>query len=774
MSHSKGIYDTDLHFVIDPVTRTIRNESGKVTIIQYDHNSERFTFEIPRYIDGHDMSECNRVEVHYNNIATGQTNRGLYEVTDLQVSPEDSRYVICSWLISQNATRLVGRLAFVVRFACVTLDEEEGGEDDYAWNTSPYGDIKIVSGIYNTEEVVYEYADVLMQWKQDLIDAGIIETIEQTKTSTDDNGVNELTVRMTDGKKYLFEVRNGSRGSIGPQGYSAYEIAAQHGFEGSEAEWNAAVNEARVAAETAAANAKESETNSAVSETNAKASEQAAYNSSVNSANSATASANSASASAASETNAKASELAAKESETKAKSSEDNAKQSELNAATSASNALVSENAAKESEGKAKQSELNAKSSEDKAKQFELNAATSAANALTSEINAKTSEEASKESETNAATSAANALTSETNAKSSEDKAKQSETNAALSEANAAVSAANASTSETNARASEQAAKQSELNAKSSEDLAKQSETNAATSATNAKASEQSAKQSELNAKSSEDNAKLSETNSAASALAASTSETNAVKSEQNTKRSEQAAATSAENSANSATNAATSETNAANSELNANTSAANAAESASSAETSATAAANSARDAQANADNLNVDLVHARVDLKADNLYFDPATKLLYLTSDGEIIGDGVAITVSDAVPPEYTMTLMNLMDNNILSVSGDAQVVLEFSYSSVNSEGGNDGPGSGVVVINNVEQITLFIAQGANTFDVTNYLIRGVNTVKIEVTNSEGTIRSITYVINTHVGTVSDWVTEEDIEAMFAGTYI
>ena len=112
MSHSNGSYDTDLHFVIDPVTRTVRNESGKVTIIQYDHNSERITFEIPRYIDGHDMSECNRVEVHYNNIATSQTNRGLYEVTDLQVSPDDSRYVTCSWLISQNATRLVGRLAF--------------------------------------------------------------------------------------------------------------------------------------------------------------------------------------------------------------------------------------------------------------------------------------------------------------------------------------------------------------------------------------------------------------------------------------------------------------------------------------------------------------------------------------------------------------------------------------------------------------------------------------------------------------------------------------
>lgn len=43
-----------------------------------------------------------------------------------------------------------------------------------------------------------------------------------------------------------------------PRGYSAYEIAAQHGYVGTEAEWNAAVNAARVAAEEAAVAASDS------------------------------------------------------------------------------------------------------------------------------------------------------------------------------------------------------------------------------------------------------------------------------------------------------------------------------------------------------------------------------------------------------------------------------------------------------------------------------------------------------------------------------------
>ena len=48
MAHIHSVYDNDTHFKIDPATRQISNESGKVVLMQNDHNSERFTFEIPR------------------------------------------------------------------------------------------------------------------------------------------------------------------------------------------------------------------------------------------------------------------------------------------------------------------------------------------------------------------------------------------------------------------------------------------------------------------------------------------------------------------------------------------------------------------------------------------------------------------------------------------------------------------------------------------------------------------------------------------------------
>lgn len=177
MAHKHSVYDTDNHFMIDGVTRAVKNVSQtKTMLVQHDHNSERFTFELPRHIDGHDMSACDAVQVHYINIdsATAKAENplfysGVYEVDDLQISPDDDDVVICSWLISGNATRYVGNLVFIVRFSCTSED----GTIDYAWNTAKHSNVFVTEGIYNGYAVAYEYADILAQWKQELIDAGV-------------------------------------------------------------------------------------------------------------------------------------------------------------------------------------------------------------------------------------------------------------------------------------------------------------------------------------------------------------------------------------------------------------------------------------------------------------------------------------------------------------------------------------------------------------------------------------------------------------------------
>ena len=151
MNHSHVLYDSDPHFKIDPISRKITNESStKTTIIQHDHNSERFTFEVPRYVEGHDLSLCNIVEVHYLNIeGNSKTVRnGVYSVDDLHVKEDDENTVACSWLISDNATQFVGQLQFLLRFACA---QEDTGTIDYVWNTGIYNSISISLGIYNND-----------------------------------------------------------------------------------------------------------------------------------------------------------------------------------------------------------------------------------------------------------------------------------------------------------------------------------------------------------------------------------------------------------------------------------------------------------------------------------------------------------------------------------------------------------------------------------------------------------------------------------------------
>lgn len=139
MAHIHSVYDTDTHFKIDAATKTIKIEGSSPVLVQGSHNSERYTFELPRYIDGHDMSLCNRAEVHYLNIngLTSEKNPGLYEVEDLQISPDSEDVVICSWLISGNATQHIGNLNFILSLKCVS----DTGSVDYVWNIATYSDL---------------------------------------------------------------------------------------------------------------------------------------------------------------------------------------------------------------------------------------------------------------------------------------------------------------------------------------------------------------------------------------------------------------------------------------------------------------------------------------------------------------------------------------------------------------------------------------------------------------------------------------------------------
>lgn len=166
MDHIHGSYESTNRFRINPFSRAIINESEiSIVIAQYDHNSERFIFELPKIVEEHDMTLCDSIRIHYINAGSNnKANKDVYIIEDLKISDDDSDTVTFSWLLSKSATSINGVLSFAIEFVCTT-----DGKVDYSWSTLPSESIKI-SETYNISDNVIEedYSDILEQWKEEL------------------------------------------------------------------------------------------------------------------------------------------------------------------------------------------------------------------------------------------------------------------------------------------------------------------------------------------------------------------------------------------------------------------------------------------------------------------------------------------------------------------------------------------------------------------------------------------------------------------------------
>ena len=182
VSHIHDVTDSDTHFVIDPLTRAITTTSEKLNLSVGDHNSERYTFEIPKIVEGHDMSSCTRIEVHYNNVSKDKKNisSDVYLCTDMQVTDDVLTF---SWLISRNATKYRGTLQFTVRFICI----DDNDMVVYDWRTRTFKKVSVEDVIYNDAVTEETLSDTVEQIKDAVV--GLIPT----KTSQLENDTGYLT-----------------------------------------------------------------------------------------------------------------------------------------------------------------------------------------------------------------------------------------------------------------------------------------------------------------------------------------------------------------------------------------------------------------------------------------------------------------------------------------------------------------------------------------------------------------------------------------------------
>lgn len=178
MAHTHDVYDMENHFEINGSSRFIKETSEtKLVVVQGDHKSEVLTFKMPRYIDGHDMTLCNKIRIHYINLDTKTNNKSadVYEVTDLTLCEECEDVLTFTWTIEAPATKYSGTLSFLVKFECT-----EGENVLYQWNTAKYVSVNVLAGIDNSEEFVEKYSNVLEEWYNELTKgADSIEKLNQ-------------------------------------------------------------------------------------------------------------------------------------------------------------------------------------------------------------------------------------------------------------------------------------------------------------------------------------------------------------------------------------------------------------------------------------------------------------------------------------------------------------------------------------------------------------------------------------------------------------------
>lgn len=207
MPHDHILVDDDNRFIIDGATRQVTNLTGtKPSVMQLDHNSEKLVFQMPRYVDGHDMLLCDAVKILYKNTGKGTSasNRPVLAdvetITDIAVDESDDSMVTFSWTIPEFATVYVGTLVFQFKFVC--YGETEESLHEFVWHTEQYSFIEVRPSLDTdvSTEVETKYPNILTEIearlqaynkeladvKDDIAKLGhSIEVVESTGDTTD-------------------------------------------------------------------------------------------------------------------------------------------------------------------------------------------------------------------------------------------------------------------------------------------------------------------------------------------------------------------------------------------------------------------------------------------------------------------------------------------------------------------------------------------------------------------------------------------------------------
>lgn len=134
LSDDRGVNDSNIIIVNDK--RQFSPGPGFNTIIAYegDINSQVITFKLPRYHDGHDLSNCDIKIIKWRNSASGQENTSNLVATEAAL--EDAFYV--AWTVAPEMCTRAGKIEI-----SISIYDKSNDRIAFSWNTSSYSGLSI-------------------------------------------------------------------------------------------------------------------------------------------------------------------------------------------------------------------------------------------------------------------------------------------------------------------------------------------------------------------------------------------------------------------------------------------------------------------------------------------------------------------------------------------------------------------------------------------------------------------------------------------------------
>jgi hypothetical protein len=196
---------------INPVTRTIAPKyrtQKAVYIAKNDHNSVLLLSEIPKIVDGHDITvDGNIINIHYANISKDETSvsRGMSEAEDVTVDDEEGT-VTFGWRVPNTATRYAGVVSIGITIERYE-DVDGTPQEVYSWSTAPYGGTIVQDSMDNSDEVCEGDFDYLAKTCNAIVDLALKDKVTEAIETID----NKLTEAEADINQIADKVREDSQ-----------------------------------------------------------------------------------------------------------------------------------------------------------------------------------------------------------------------------------------------------------------------------------------------------------------------------------------------------------------------------------------------------------------------------------------------------------------------------------------------------------------------------------------------------------------------------------